>query len=161
MNTLVQSWMLLTTTCTVSILLTPLDNSLPRKFTLNPSKSFIEIGRASKTASKGLASTEDNAWFDSPIMSRSHAELIVVTNPAQVSCLTTCLFGKTNDGLCDTQSLKLRDLRSTHGTFIGSKRISHDVDYAVKSGDVITFGTKVTSGQCKFFLIQHLISVYI
>ena len=87
LNTLIMSWMLLMATSTVSIVLSPLDNSLARKFTLNPSKSFIEIGRASKTASKGLAAAKDNAWFDSPIMSRSHAELVVVTDPVRVSCL--------------------------------------------------------------------------
>ncbi|MCJ1383793.1 hypothetical protein MMC17_006907 [Xylographa soralifera] len=123
----------------VLITLKPLDYSLERTFQLNPAKSFIEIGRASKTASKGLAAAKDNAWFESPIMSRSHAELTLVTGPERV--------------------LHLKDLQSTHGTFIGSKRLDAEVDYPVKNGDTITFGQRVTSGTttypAKDFVIEY------
>jgi pSer/pThr/pTyr-binding forkhead associated (FHA) protein len=65
----------------VVVTLTPLDSlDFPRVFILDPSRMSIEIGRASKTASKGLAAAVDNAWFDSPIMSRSHAELEYVAS---------------------------------------------------------------------------------
>jgi pSer/pThr/pTyr-binding forkhead associated (FHA) protein len=43
---------------------------------LNPDRLKIPIGRASRSISKGLLSAEDNAWFDNPVMSRDHAELI-------------------------------------------------------------------------------------
>lgn len=43
---------------------------------LNPDRPKIPIGRASKSVSKGLLSAEDNAWFDNPVMSRDHAELV-------------------------------------------------------------------------------------
>ncbi|MCJ1397196.1 hypothetical protein MMC11_000388 [Xylographa trunciseda] len=122
----------------VIITLKPLDYSLERTFQLNPAKSFIEIGRASKTASKGLAAAKDNAWFESPIMSRSHAELTVVASPERVL---------------------LKDLQSTHGTFIGSKRLDPEVEYPVKNGDTITFGQRVTSGTttypAKDFVIEY------
>ncbi|MCJ1437652.1 hypothetical protein MMC27_007039 [Xylographa pallens] len=123
----------------VLITLKPLDYSLERTFQLNPAKSFIEIGRASKTASKGLAAAKDNAWFESPIMSRSHAELTLVTGPERV--------------------LHLKDLQSTHGTFIGSKKLDAEVDYPLKNGDTITFGQRVTSGTttypAKDFVIEY------
>lgn len=35
----------------------------------------VPIGRASKSLNKGLKGAIDNAWFDSPVMSRNHAEL--------------------------------------------------------------------------------------
>jgi len=69
----------------VFISLAPLGDGLNRSFTLSPAKTSIEIGRASKTTSKGLAAAKDNAWFDSPIMSRSHAELNLATTADQVS----------------------------------------------------------------------------
>jgi hypothetical protein len=47
-----------------------------RVLKLNPECSSVPIGRASKSVSKGLLSAEDNAWFDNPVMSRDHAELI-------------------------------------------------------------------------------------
>ena len=129
----------------VSITLAPLDGSLKRTFTLNPSKTYIEIGRASKTASKGLAASKDNAWFDSPIMSRSHAEFSLVTKPEKVHSLWSP-FGSCQITHIPLQALHLKDLKSTHGTYVGGKRLTPDVDCAIKSGDHITFGQKVTSG---------------
>jgi len=75
------------TVLTVLIFLTPLDPGIERSFTLNPAKTSIEIGRASKTTSKGLAAGKDNAWFDSPIMSRSHAEFNLAAAPERVCTL--------------------------------------------------------------------------
>jgi hypothetical protein len=51
---------------------------------LNPDLSPIRIGRASKSVSKGLMSAEDNAWFDNPVMSREHAELVF--DPEEMVC---------------------------------------------------------------------------
>lgn len=57
------------------IKLTPLDasNELFRGFALNPARDHIDVGRASKNETKGLVAAKENAWFDSPIMSRQHA----------------------------------------------------------------------------------------
>ncbi|MCJ1475198.1 hypothetical protein MMC13_003858 [Lambiella insularis] len=124
----------------VVITLRSLDDGFIRIFQLNPARSFIEVGRASKTASKGLTAAIDNAWFESPIMSRSHAELTLVTTSAK-------------------QSLYLKDLQSTHGTFIEGAKLDPDLEYIVKSGDKITFGQKVTSGASTYppknFLIEY------
>jgi hypothetical protein len=48
-----------------------------RVLKLNPECQTVPVGRASKSVSKGLISAEDNAWFDNPVMSRDHAELIL------------------------------------------------------------------------------------
>ena len=44
---------------------------------INPTIKYIYVGRASKNATKGLVADENNAWFDSPIMSRQHAKLCI------------------------------------------------------------------------------------
>ena len=46
-----------------------------RILSLRPDRPRIHIGRASKSVNKGLEGAVDNAWFDSPVMSRNHAEL--------------------------------------------------------------------------------------
>ncbi|KAH0542032.1 hypothetical protein FGG08_003496 [Glutinoglossum americanum] len=46
----------------------PADPS-PRILKLTPSTSAVRIGRASKSASKGLQPSPNNAWFDSPAIS--------------------------------------------------------------------------------------------
>lgn len=78
---------------TVTIRLTPLGHDEAaenhRVITLNHDKKEVEIGRASKTAHKGLLASSDNAWFDYPILSRSHAKFIMspsqkVRNPQPV-----------------------------------------------------------------------------
>jgi hypothetical protein len=45
-----------------------------RSLFLDESKSIVHIGRASKVSAKGFVAARDNAWFDSPVMSRRHAE---------------------------------------------------------------------------------------
>lgn len=49
---------------------------IERIINLNPIKRTCDIGRASKCVAKGISGAEDNAWFDSPVMSRTHAEFI-------------------------------------------------------------------------------------
>ncbi|KAL9122486.1 MAG: hypothetical protein Q9187_000961 [Circinaria calcarea] len=114
----------------VVITLTPLDGTSKRTLILNPAKRHVEIGRASKTASKGLVARKDNAWFDSPIMSRTHAEILLVLDPER--------------------AIFLQDLGSTHGTFAETRRLDTGERYPFVNGDVITFGQKVTSGACTY-----------
>ena len=62
------------------ITLTPLgapEDETPRTFAITPVKNYVDVGRASKNESKGLIAAKDNAWFDSPIMSRQHARFTV------------------------------------------------------------------------------------
>lgn len=46
-----------------------------RQITLTEQTPAVRVGRASKVASKGFVAGTDNAWFESPVMSREHAEL--------------------------------------------------------------------------------------
>ncbi|MCJ1358156.1 MAG: hypothetical protein MMC33_008154 [Icmadophila ericetorum] len=97
----------------------------------------MEVGRASKTAIKGLVAARDNAWFESPIMSRVHA--IIQRAPEK--------------------SLIVVDCGSTHGTYIGEMRLEKEKRHSLGSGEVITFGTKVTSGTSTY-LPQHFRIAY-
>ena len=48
-----------------------------RRLTFTRQTPSISVGRASKVSAKGFTAAADNAWFDNPVMSRSHAELSV------------------------------------------------------------------------------------
>ncbi|KAL8960485.1 MAG: hypothetical protein Q9193_002820 [Seirophora villosa] len=93
-----------------------------------PSDSII-IGRASKTASKGLVGLPENAWFSSPIMSREHAKLFMASDRA----------------------VHIQDFASTHGTFIGEQRLTPNKPAPLSDGDVVKFGTTVTSGPVTYY----------
>jgi hypothetical protein len=47
-----------------------------RTITLTHLNDTLQIGRASKVTTKGFVAAADNAWFDSPVMSRNHAEIV-------------------------------------------------------------------------------------
>ncbi|KAK8024362.1 fha domain protein [Apiospora rasikravindrae] len=93
------------------------------------------IGRASKVATKGFVATPDNAWFDSPVMSRTHAELIAHL---------------------DTKTLLIKDIGSLHGTFIAKKdttlekRLTEHESAELVSGDKIRFGIEILRGRDTF-----------
>jgi len=46
-----------------------------RRILLDAQNPSVVIGRASKTPSKGFLAEPDNAWFNSEVMSRQHAEI--------------------------------------------------------------------------------------
>lgn len=133
------------------ITLTPLGAShheRPRVFSITSSRTGVDVGRASKNESKGLIAAKDNAWFDSPIMSRQHARFTVsaghkVRRKLQVG---TSAAGSSNMAL---QEVFLRDNGSTHGTSVGDRRLQSKVDYTLTNDETITFGVRVTSGERK------------
>ena len=47
-----------------------------RRIVLSQAAPTQQIGRASKVSTKGLTAAVDNAWFDSPVMSRDHAQIV-------------------------------------------------------------------------------------
>jgi hypothetical protein len=52
----------------------------------------VPIGRASTSPSKGFLGAMDNAWFDSPVMSRDHAEIFVPSPRASMTETGSFLF---------------------------------------------------------------------
>lgn len=47
-----------------------------RRIILNRDKHSVTVGRASKVSSKGFIAAIENAWFESAVMSRLHAQII-------------------------------------------------------------------------------------
>ncbi|KAH8821166.1 hypothetical protein F5884DRAFT_76935 [Xylogone sp. PMI_703] len=93
-----------------------------RTLRFRPSCVSYKIGRASKSLSKGIVASDDNAWFDSPVMSRNHAEIYI--NP-------------------DIESIMLKDIGSLHGTFINGTQVERFTPIPINAGDTIVFGAPV------------------
>ncbi|KAL6721482.1 hypothetical protein ACLMJK_000586 [Lecanora helva] len=106
-----------------------------RVIKLNKDRRECPIGRASKNANKGLLADCNNAWFDYPILSRTHAKL------------TVSLPLKTD---LEEQTLYLQDCGSTHGTFLQKRKLESGIDYSINTGEMITFGQRVTSGSVTY-----------
>lgn len=114
-----------------------------RVLSLTPSKPKISIGRASKSASKGLVAAADNAWFDNPVMSRNHAEILLLT---------------------DNNTVQLRDVGSMHGTVVNDHDLPEQEPRSLNNGDVVKFGAEVRRGSETFpacsFKIEYRLSPY-
>ncbi|OQD76029.1 hypothetical protein PENDEC_c005G03227 [Penicillium decumbens] len=110
----------------VSVVLTPVnvdaELALVRSFTLSASEPSIEIGRCSKREVKNRIPAKDNAWFDTRVMSRDHAELSISL---------------------DTRNIYICDYGSTHGTWINNSRLITGEKTPLIHGDVLTFGVPV------------------
>jgi len=48
-----------------------------RRIVLDSLNPAVVIGRASRAKDKGLMAGKSNAWYDNPVMSRQHAELLM------------------------------------------------------------------------------------
>ncbi|ORY68921.1 uncharacterized protein BCR38DRAFT_482395 [Pseudomassariella vexata] len=104
-----------------------------RQIRLTPKNTSIFIGRASKVPSKGFVAGRANAWFESPVMSRQHAELIANF---------------------DNKSISIKDIGSLHGTFHTSngteKRLPEKEQVKLANGDKIRFGIDIYRSQQTF-----------
>ncbi|KAI0997012.1 hypothetical protein K3495_g11172 [Podosphaera aphanis] len=110
---------------------------------LSPAKPYISIGRASKNPSKALYGSIDNAWFDSPVMSRDHARLSLDL---------------------ESKTLSIQDIGSMHGTHVNDSQLISHIPIIVRDGDIIVFGAEVKRGPetymaCKFG-VNYEISQY-
>ena len=110
---------------------------------LNTENREIAVGRASKNPQKGLLADFDNAWFDYPILSRTHAKF--TASPHKRVSVPLRRMDQANTKL-SLQEVYLEDCGSTHGTFLDKRRFEAGIPYIVGSGEVITFGQSVTSG---------------
>jgi len=139
---------LLTVCYAVTIKMTPLGQDEAenhRVIKINRDKKEVEIGRASKNAHKGLTVASDNAWFDYPILSRTHAKFTAYP-PQRVSIPS---YEYRSDSEPMEQAIYVQDCGSTHGTYLANQRMITGVEYTVNDGDIITFGQRVTSGAGK------------
>ncbi|KAF2634379.1 hypothetical protein P280DRAFT_474690 [Massarina eburnea CBS 473.64] len=94
-----------------------------RNLTLQPGKP-ITIGRASRNHQKPkLMTAADNAYIDSPVISREHALLTVHPSPPAVY---------------------IADKGSMHGTVVNGERLEAHRAIKLQSGDLLQFGADVT-----------------
>lgn len=92
---------------------------------LEPGSPTAPIGRASKSISKGLFSAVDNAWFDSPVMSREHAQITMNA---------------------DDKTITIQDIGSMHGTYLNDFELPRNVPSNLNNGDIVVFGAEVRRG---------------
>lgn len=102
----------------------PITDIPERTITLDYGKVRIPVGRSSSKVAS-VTPKEDNAFFDNPVMSRSHAELYADLRYLRVY---------------------IRDTRSSHGTLVNGVRIEPAVQHPLKDGDVVTFGVAIRTG---------------
>ena len=108
-----------------------------RYLTLEAPSYSVHIGRGSRSGSKDLYPAENNAWFDSRVMSRDHAIL-----KAQLG----------------TKTLTIEDVGSMHGTYLDDVKLSKFQPQVVHDGDAIVFGAEVSRGPGKNF--NHMFSIF-
>ncbi|KAI0472794.1 hypothetical protein GGR56DRAFT_583113 [Xylariaceae sp. FL0804] len=109
-----------------------LPTSLPtRNLVITSDKPSVKIGRSSKDTAKGFVAAADSAWFESPVMSRKHAELTIDFNTSPKSAYLT-------------------DVGSLHGTFLRGDaglseevRLGHGQTVKLNSGDTVRFGVDI------------------
>jgi hypothetical protein len=81
----------------------------------------MPVGRASNR-NADFRSQLNNAWVNSPVMSRDHAEISADFNTTRVY---------------------IKDMGSMHGTFVSGEKLPIKVPRVIKAGDHITFGAPV------------------
>ncbi|KAH6985730.1 hypothetical protein BKA56DRAFT_613159 [Ilyonectria sp. MPI-CAGE-AT-0026] len=99
-----------------------------RRFFLTREKPVMDIGRTSKRNSS-FEAAKNNAWFDSPVMSRDHAHLKLDA---------------------EKQKVYIKDIGSLHGTFKNEQRLSKNVPSSVGTGDIIRFGISIDRGADRY-----------
>lgn len=114
-----------------------------RTLTLTAKDNIIPVGRASKSVTKGILGAVDNAWFDSPVMSRNHAT--IEFNP-------------------DVMTITIQDIGSMHGTHLNNIDLPKDTPTVITDGDIVVFGAEVRRGPETFpacsFRVNHKIISY-
>ncbi|KAI1336117.1 hypothetical protein F5Y15DRAFT_219459 [Xylariaceae sp. FL0016] len=109
-----------------------------RRIVLTRAVPSIRVGRASKVSSKGFVAAIDNAWFESPVMSREHAMI-------------------TADFDSDPTTISIKDTKSLHGTYVTAKNDHHSerkVDPErpenLTDGDTVRFGIDISRSKETF-----------
>ncbi|KAF2186275.1 hypothetical protein K469DRAFT_706941 [Zopfia rhizophila CBS 207.26] len=112
-----------------------LDDFSERKILLGPN-STVPIGRSSKSAHKNLQAAPNNAFIDSPVISRDHAELSTNTS-------------------CGIPIVYIKDNGSMHGTTLNNVLLPRHRDHQLKNGDTLQFGVNVIRDQDSFIAKKY------
>lgn len=95
----------------------------------------VNIGRASKSQVKKLEAAPDNALFDCPVISRTHAELKFHYNE-----------------WVGSYEVHLTDTGSMHGTYVNEVKLRNGEAFTLHAGDQIRLGDKVSRGEGRSLL---------
>ncbi|CAI8504357.1 unnamed protein product [Hanseniaspora opuntiae] len=107
--------------------LTSLNNTFRKKsLTVPPPPDNLKLGRllsANNNSDKSQheGPSETNGYFESRILSRTHAKL----------------------SLDENSNVLITDLNSSNGTFLNDVKLKPLKDYVIKKGDIITLGTDI------------------
>ncbi|KAF3931996.1 hypothetical protein ABW20_dc0103001 [Dactylellina cionopaga] len=99
-----------------------------RTIAITPKQPLITVGRSSRNKTKNLLPDSDNAYFDSPVMSREHAWI-------------------KHD---DEGKIVISDAGSMHGTFLNDKILEPKKFVPLETGAAVRFGNSVTRGSDTF-----------
>ncbi|KAK7423637.1 hypothetical protein QQZ08_008992 [Neonectria magnoliae] len=99
-----------------------------RRFFLTKEKPSMDIGRTSKRNSS-FEAARNNAWFDSPVMSRDHAQFMLDV---------------------EKQKVYIKDIGSLHGTFKNEHRLARNARSPIEAGDIIRFGIPIERGSDRY-----------
>lgn len=113
-----------------------------RRIRLDQHNNACPVGRASKVQSKGFVAACDNCWFNSPVMSREHGEIIAdLDNLVRPFLVLYIRSLRTNH----FQTVSVRDFGSLHGTYVNHEmeRIPGRTLHELHDGDEISFGAAI------------------
>jgi pSer/pThr/pTyr-binding forkhead associated (FHA) protein len=113
-----------------------------RHIVLHPDEPVI-IGRTSRSEFKNLTSSNDNALFDCPVVSRTHAEFSLSFNKWDVK---------------DMYKIYITDKRSMHGTSVNGQKLQPNRRFLLNVGDVIRLGDSVSQGSSEHPLARRVVS---
>lgn len=116
-----------------------------RNIVLSKERPTVTIGRSSKRDSS-LGASEHNAWIDSPVMSRDHAQLRFNAENQVCSYLPLLVCTVTND----LKAVSLTDIGSLHGTFYNGATEPIKASQELKDGDTVAFGVRIERGETSF-----------
>jgi len=101
-----------------------------RHIVLHPDEPII-IGRSSRSEFKNLSSSNDNALFDCPVVSRSHARFELTFNKWDAR---------------DMYKVYIVDTGSMHGTSVNGQKLQPNRRFLLNVGDIIRLGDSVAQG---------------
>jgi pSer/pThr/pTyr-binding forkhead associated (FHA) protein len=109
-----------------------------RHIVLHPDEPII-IGRSSRSEFKNLSSSNDNALFDCPVVSRSHAKFELIFNKWDAK---------------DMYKVYIVDTGSMHGTSVNGQKLQPNRRFLLSVGDIIRLGDSVAHGPSKHPLAE-------
>ncbi|KAK2595117.1 hypothetical protein QQS21_007143 [Conoideocrella luteorostrata] len=100
------------------------DRFSDRHIFLTKNRPSLDVGRSTKRDAR-LVAGPSNGWFDSPVMSRNHARLILSPKDNTVGIV---------------------DIGSLHGTYLNNSRLCERQPRKICSDDIIRFGIPIEKG---------------